>query len=337
FVVIMLVLLFMGWFIQRLSNALLAGPGKIWQTLRTGGRQRREQHLQTALHDYIDMRQHNGQRTFKKARKLLPDWAQPLLDSLSLLPNQQGDVNMQHDPLHIAFTARIISDPEWKDIIDIEKRQAHLEAWLSVHPDAPLAQVRLLDIYLEEQSWQAALDLLNAMKNQALRSQAWIIEKKVMVLLALRQHATGSEASDYLQQAEKISPHHHDVILARGHAHIQADNPQVAEKLWLNYLKKHDSLAIAQAALNLMKGEGLTAFRRIEKLKGSQALLWLHACLAHAGKLDGLAEETLKPLLETNPCPLFWQTWAEWMVEKGEHQQAHEAYEQALLLQNNRF
>jgi len=68
FVVFMLVVFFLIWFVQRLITALTAGPGKIWQTLRTGGQQRREQHLQTALHDYIDMHPKNGQRTFKKAR-----------------------------------------------------------------------------------------------------------------------------------------------------------------------------------------------------------------------------------------------------------------------------
>lgn len=334
FVVFMLVVFFLIWFVQRLITALTAGPGKIWQTLRTGGQQRREQHLQTALHDYIDMHPKNGQRTFKKARKLLPNWAQPLLDSLSLLPNQQADVDLQHKPLHVAFTARIVSDPEWKANVDVSKRQAHLEAWLTVHPDAPLAQIRLLDIYLEQQSWQAALDLLHTIKNQPLRSQAWIIEKKITVLLALSQEE-GNDAQACLQQAEKISAQHQGVVLARGHAHIQANNPQAAEKLWLNYLKKHDDLSIAQATLSLMQGEGLAAFRRMEKIKGTQALLWLHACLAHAGKLEGLAEETLKPLLKNHSCPLFWQTWAQWLAQKGEHQRAFEAYEQAIQLQNN--
>ncbi|MDQ6953040.1 MAG: heme biosynthesis HemY N-terminal domain-containing protein [Mariprofundaceae bacterium] len=334
FVVFMLIVFFLIWFVQRLIAAVMAGPGKIWQTLRTGGQQRREQHLQTALHDYIDMRPKNGQRTFKKAQKLVPDWAKPLLDSLSLLPNQQADADLQQEPLHVAFTARIASDPEWKDKVDVSKRQAHLEAWLKVHPDAPLAQIRLLDIYLEKKSWQEVLDMLYAIKSQPLRSQAWIIDKKIEALLALSQEE-GSDALACLQQAEKISPQHQDIVLARGHAHIQTNNPQAAEKLWLNYLKKHDDLSIAQATLSLMQGEGLAAFRRMEKIKGTQALLWLHACLAHAGKLEGLAEETLKPLLENNACPLFWQTWAQWSAQKGEHQRAFEAYEQAIQLQNN--
>jgi len=335
FVILILVVLFVGWFVQRLATALMAGPGKIWQTLRTGGQHRREQHLQTAFDSYVDMDTTKHKRAFKQARLLLPTWAQPLLDCLNLLPNQHGEVNLQHDPLHVAWTARLVSDPEWQEHIEGKQRKAHLEAWLKVHPEAALAHIRLLDIHLHEQNWQEALNILNQIKNQPLRSQAWIIEQKIIVLLAL-YHEAHDDSPAYLQQAEKLSPQHPAVILTRGEAHIKAKNPQAAEKIWLNHLKNHDHLQVAQATLNLMKEEGLTAFRRMEKIKGSHALTWLHACLAHAGKLDGLAEESLKPLLENQPCPLFWQTKAQWLAQKGEHEQAFEAYEQAIQLQNNK-
>jgi len=329
FVILILISLFIAWFAQRLTTALAAGPGKIWQTLRTGGQKRREQHLQTAFNAYVDMDMANNKRAFKKARVLLPTWAQPLLDCLSLPPHQQAEANLQHEPLHVALAARIASEPEWRDKVEGKQRKAHLKAWLQVHPNAPLAEIRLLDVYLKEESWQDAWDILKNLKNQALRSQAWVIEQKVVVLLALHEQA-GEGAQTYLQQAEKVSPHHTQVILARGQAHIQANKAKDAEKLWLNHLKKHDDLAVAQAAWEIMKDDGLAAFRRMEKMKGSDALLWLHASLAHAGKLEGLAEETLKRLLENHPCRLFWQTWAQWSAQKGEHQQAFEAYEQAL-------
>jgi len=334
FVILLLLTLFAIWAIQRLTNALAAGPGKIWQTLRTGGQQRREQHLQIACKSYVDMDVGKHKRAFKKARLLLPTWAQPLLDSLSLSPQQQGKVNLQHPALEVAWVARLVSDPEWQHQIDVKQRKEHLKAWLQVHPKAPLAEVRLLDIYLEEQHWEHAWNLLKDMKSHELRSQTWIVEQKVRVLLGLHKESNGDSQS-YLQQAEKISPQHAAVILARGQWHIAANNLPAAEKLWLNYLKKHDDLSIAQAAWDIMKQDGLHAFRRMEKMKGSHALLWLHASLAHAGKLDGLAEETLQSLLETHPCPLFWQTWAQWLAQKGEHQQAFEAYENAISTQTN--
>jgi len=333
FVILVLIVLLIAWLVQRFTEVLAASPGKAWQTLRTGGKQRREQHLQAAFKSYVDMDIEHHQRAFKKARVLLPVWAQPLWERLSLRPSQQDEPNLQHAPLDVAWTARLVSDPEWKEQVKSEQRKEHLKAWLQVHPHALLAEIRLLDIYLEEGEWQEAWGILQGLKNQALRSQAWILDKKVLVLLALHKKA-GEGSQTYLQQAEKISPHHVQVVLARGQALIQANKVKDAEKLWLNHLKKHDDLSVAQAAWEIMKDDGLAAFRRMEKMKGSDALLWLHASLAHVGKLDGLAEETLKPLLKHHPCPLFWQTWAQWLAQKGEHQQAFDAYEQAIAIQN---
>ena len=329
FAIVVLLLLFIGWFLQRLTQALTASPGKVWQTLRSGGQKRREQHLQDALAQYIDMRNDAGQRKFKKARALLPAWGQSLLDVISRRPNAQPAPSLQNDPLHIALAARLTTDPEWSDKIDLSTRKAHLEAWLQAHPDAPLARIRLLDLLLEEGEWQGAIELMKALGKQPLRSAHWLEQQKVRAYLALAKQDAANSVG-YLRQAEGIAGSDGEVILALGQELQKAGDHRAAEKLWLSHLKKFNDIDIAVAALALMQEEGLAAFRRIEKIKGSDAMRWLHASLAHAGKLDGLAQEALSELLEKHPCRLFWQTQAQWYGEKGEWQKAMSAYEQAL-------
>jgi len=329
FVILVLVLLFVVMLVQRLVLALMAGPGQLWQTLRSGGVRRREQSLQEALAQYVDMRSDAGQKKFKKARALLPEWGKSLLDVLSVAPHAQALPHAQQDALTTAFSARLATDPEWSALVDDATRKAHLDAWLHVHPDAPLAQVRLLDLYLEGKHWKPALELLSGMAKQPLRSDAWLQAQKVRTCLALAQ-AEPENSPSYLRQAERIAPNYPDLVIALGEQRLQAGDVKEAEKIWLNHLKKHDDLKVAEVAFKMLQSDAMAAFRRIEKVKGSDALQWLSAVLAHAAKLDGLAQESLSELLERRSDTLFWQTQAQWYAQKGEYPKSMEAYERAI-------
>ena len=98
----------------------------------------------------------------------------------------------------------------------------------------------------------------------------------------------------------------------------------------MGHVQQHDDLIIAHACFELLSSDALAAFRKLEKQQGTAALQWLRARLAHAGKLDGLAEEALTNLLETQPCREFWQTQAEWLTQKEQWQEAMLAYQKAL-------
>ena len=333
FIIMVLMLLFAIEIVQRISLAVLAGPGHIWQTLRNGSRQRREHDAQRALQAWINLELPLQPRWFKKASRVLPDWVQPLMKSLAILPHHIEQPNAQAEPLQQALEAQQISHPEWQHTVQPQRRKEHLEAWRTLYPDAVLPQIRLLDVYLEEQAWHQALALLCNLKNQPLRSQAWILEQKVHVYLALANEEP-EQAATYIKQAASASPHHEAVVLAQGHALHATGTAQEVEKLWLNHLKKHHHLSIAQALLPIMQqDDALSAFRRIEKIKGSVALSWLQACLAHSAKLDGLANERLQHVLEQEPeNALFWQTQAQWYSEQGASSDAQAAYEKAIML-----
>ena len=333
FIIMVLMLLFTIEIIQRISLAIVAGPGHIWQTLRNGSRQRREHDAQTALQAWLNLELPMQTRVFKKAARILPDWAQPLMQDLATLPHKIQPLDAQASPMQQALAAQRISDPEWQHLIDPERRKNHLEAWISLYPDALLPHIRLLDVHMEAHAWHPALALLCQLKNQPLRSQAWILEQKVRVYLALAQEEP-KQAAAYLKQAAAASPHHEEVVLMQGQTLHSASKPQEAEALWLKHLKKYNHRNIAQALLPIMqRDDALLAFRRIEKIKGSHALSWVQACLAHRAKLDGLANELLKKLLQQEPeTPLFWQTQAQWYSEQGASHEAQEAYERAITL-----
>ncbi len=56
FITALLVLLIIVWLLRRIVSAIFAGPGQLWNTLRMGGRKRREQRLKEGLAEWIDMR-----------------------------------------------------------------------------------------------------------------------------------------------------------------------------------------------------------------------------------------------------------------------------------------
>ena len=329
FVVSLLLIFGVLWLIQRLLSALIAGPGQLWQTLRMGRKKRREQRLRDGIAQWLDMRGDYGKRAFKKSRGIIPDWAAQLLKISTLSASDQTLAANDDDSLLIALSARIATDPEAKSKPDIATRKAHLEAWLKSQPNAPLALVRMADLAVEEQDWKSAVERLESIWKHGYRSASRAKPQMAQAWLALAEQEP-KHAMEYLRKAYRMQPIDSGVVLALGQAHIKEDNTKAAEKLWLGHLQQHNDLAIAEVSFELLNGDALPAFRKLEKQQGTAALQWLRARLAHAGKLDGLAEEALSSLLETDPCHEFWRTQADWLTQKEQWQEAMQSYQKAL-------
>ncbi len=329
FVVSLLLIFGVLWLIQRLLSALVAGPGQLWQTLRMGGKKRREQRLRDGIAQWLDMRGDYGKRTFKKSRGIIPDWAIALLQTSTISASDQTLAASDDDSLLIALSARIATDPEAKSKPDIATRKAHLEAWLKSQPNSPLALIRMADLAVEEQDWKHAAERLESIWKHGYRSASRAKPQMAQAWLALAKQEP-KHGMEYLRKAYRMQPADSHVVLALGYAHIEENNRKAAEKLWLGHLQQHDDRAVASAAFEILNTDALAAFRKLEKQQGTAALQWLRARLAHAGKLDGLAEEALTSLLETNPCREFWRTQADWLAQKEQWQEAMQAYQKAL-------
>ncbi|HXH64360.1 MAG TPA: heme biosynthesis HemY N-terminal domain-containing protein, partial [Mariprofundaceae bacterium] len=103
FIVALLGVLGTVWLIRALISALLAGPGQVWQSLRTGSRKRRESLLRDGLSAWLDMRDDHGAKAMRKARGVIPDWALGMLRVLAT-PARDQELPGQHaDPLHVAL------------------------------------------------------------------------------------------------------------------------------------------------------------------------------------------------------------------------------------------
>lgn len=329
FVVSLLLIFGVLWLIQRLLSALIAGPGQLWQTLRMGGKKRREQRLRDGIAQWLDMRGDYGKRAFRKSRGVMPDWALQLLKISTISASDQALAAGDDDHLLVALSARIATDPEAKPRPDIATKKAHLEAWLKGQPNAPLALIRMADLAIEEQDWKQAVERLESIWKHGYRSASRAKPQMAQAWLALAKQEP-EHAMEHLRKAYRMQPADSDIVLALGHAHIKESDAKAAKKLWLAHLQQHNDLTIAHASFQLLKSDALAAFRKLEKQQGTAALQWLCARLAHAGKLDGLAEEILSALLETQPCRIFWRTQAEWLTQKEQWQEAMLAYQKAL-------
>ena len=174
FITALIILLTLLWLVRRVLTAIIAGPGQLWHTLRMGGKKRREQRLREGIADMLDMRGDLGSRAFRKSRGTIPDWGTALLKSLTTPANEQPLPGSDDTPLNTAMAARIATDPNAPSRPDISTRKLHLEAWLTAHPDAPLAISRLAMLAEEEHDWKTAVQLLEQLWKQGQRSAASI-------------------------------------------------------------------------------------------------------------------------------------------------------------------
>ncbi len=328
FVVALLVLFALLWLLQRLITAIFAGPGQLWRTLRIGGKKRREQRLKEGVAEFLDMRGDQGKRAFGRARGVIPDWAAALLKTLTI-PAGEQPLPDASESLSTVLAARIATDPNAPSKPDAATRKAHLEAWLAIHPDAPLAISRMAALAEEEGEWQRAVELLEKSWKQGQRSAATVKPRLANAYIQLARTDTG-ERQNHLRKAQRLAPDDREVILALGRAQITANNPAAAEKLWLGYLGNHNDFEIASALLDSMNKTALQAFRKLDRKDASSAynpaMRWLQASLAQAANLNGLAYEIIDELMADDPAEEILRSRAAWHAEAGEWQEAADCY-----------
>ncbi|MCF7820824.1 MAG: hypothetical protein K9M17_00105 [Mariprofundaceae bacterium] len=333
FITALLVLFAILWFLRRIVAAIFAGPGQLWNTLRMGGRKRREQRLKEGIAEWIDMRGDQGSRAFQKSRGIIPEWATALLKTVASPPKGLPEANSDISPLNTALAARIATDPHAATKPDRATQRAHLEAWLAAHPNAPLAVSRLAALAEDEGDWATAAKLLESSWKQGQRSASSIKPRLARIYIHLAEQQPDTRQS-HLRKALRLAPDDSSVILALGRAHAIDQDTDAAKKLWLNYLEKHDDFRIAAELLSLMSSEALRAFQKLDKRNAAKvyndSMRWLQANLAHQAGLNGLANEIMDQLLEKTTSREPLQSRAKWYADAGEWEQAARCYQKLL-------
>jgi len=332
FIVALLVILGGFWLIRALFSALLAGPGQVWQGLRAGSRKRREAMLRDGLSAWLDMRDDHGVKAMRKATGVIPDWALGMLRILAI-PAKDQELPGQHaDPLHVALAARIATDPAAQPAPDLSARKAHLEAWLAVHPGAPLALQRLADLTEEEGEWATACQMLEEQWKRGYRSASAIKPRLAHAYVALAESDPEQEMH-HLRKALRLVPDDPQVVIAMGRAMSHSGDHAAAQKLWLQYVESHDDKTVARELLPLFSKDAMKQYRRMEGLDAASmnaAHQWLRAQLAQAANLPGMAREHLNTLLNLHPGPTAWQSLGDWHASQGDWQEAAHCYQHAL-------
>lgn len=332
FIVALFVLLFLLWLLRSIVSALFSSPGVAWRSMRMGSRRRREKRLREGLAQWLDHRGDFGAKALKKSKGVLPDWVMDMLKILGIPAKDQQMQGEQDDSLLTALAARIATDPDAHPMADIAMRKAHLEAWLHVHPGAPLAFSRMADLAEEEADWPKLVEMLEGEWKQGHRSAHSVKPRLAHAYLRLAE-SEPDRAMTNLRKAYRLMPDNADVLLAYGFGLVAVDENSTSSRIWSEFLEKHDEIAIAKALLELLSDDALRAYRRLENrsdadLNGSQR--WLRAELAHAAKLDGLAFEQMSALAKEKPGVAVWSSLGNWYAEAGDHNQAAACYKNAL-------
>jgi len=334
FLIALVTLLIVMALLRRLVQALIAGPGQLWQTMRMGNRKRREERLRDGIAQYLDMRGDLGARAFGRARGIVPDWAIPLLKAMSVPAKEQALTTPDDDPLLIAMSARIATDPGAALKPDIATRKAHLEAWLAAHPGAPLAMARMSELAKEEGDWKRAAELLEELWKRGHRPAATIKPQLAWAYVHMAK-AEPVHRLQHLRKAQRLLPDDPAILLELGEAMFDHEEGRAAERMWLRHLEQHDNMVIADTLFERLKEDAMAAFRRVEKLQGPPALQWLRARLAYAAKLNGLAHEELSHLIHKEPRAQFLQTRGQWAEEASDWQTATDSFRQAAISDNS--
>lgn len=332
FLIALFVLLLVLGALRAIVSAIFSGPGTAWRSLRMGSRKRREKKLREGLSQWLDNRGDFGIKSIKRARGVLPDWTMDMLKVLAVPAKDQQVDSEQMDALVTVLAARIATDPSVHHKPDLATRKAHIDAWLHVHPGAPLAISRKADIAEEEGDWSGLVSLLEEEWKQGHRSAHSVKPRLAMAYIRLSE-VEPDHAMTHLRKAYRLLPEDSDVLLAYGLGLIVSGEAPTASRLWFAHLEKHDAPDIADALLSSQKQDALRAYRKLESRKESEMNFserWLRAELAHAAKLDGLAFEQMRALAESGESADAWQSLAHWYSDTGDFEIAANAYKRAL-------
>ena len=339
FILAVLALLWLVYLLQLSLKLLMAGQLRLLAGWRTGRMNRREGHLQTALLQWLDAEGDLGRQALKKAAGVIPDW---LGEAGMLLTRARDELPLPleevDNPVSTVVVARLVSAPAQRQYYDRNTRRMHLQAWLKQRPQSLLAQFRMAELELEEAHYRQAADHLET-----------LIKKELVLQDVLRQAGdTGdcrqllatawlgmmkedeSKRKPLLRKLRHLAVSDGNIMLQIGQLLRQHQGDQAVKKLWLDFLQQHDDVIVADACYSLLSKEAMSHFREIERKQGTASFQWLKARLAHACGLDGLAEELIAPLLQTEPRAAFLRSKAQWLQDKGDCAEACKLLQQAL-------
>jgi len=332
FLIALFALLLLLWLLRSIVRAIFSGPGTVWRSVRMGSRKRREKRLRDGLAQWLDHRGDFGVKSLKRAKGVLPDWIMEMLKVLATPAKDQQVLHEHDDPLVTVLAARIATDPSAQPKPDLATCKAHIDAWLQVHPGAPLAISRKADIAEEEGDWSGLVSLLEEEWKQGHRS-AHSVKPRLATAYIRLSEAAPEQAMTYLRKAYRLLPDDHNVLLAYGLGLIVSGETPTATRLWFSHLEKHDSIDIADALLATQSADALRAYRKLESKSDNElnhAQCWLKAELAHAAKLEGLAFEQMIALAESKNSADAWQSLATWYRQANDYENASNAYQRAL-------
>jgi tetratricopeptide (TPR) repeat protein len=332
FMIALLVLIFLLWLLQRIAGALFAGPGNIWRSLVTGSSKRNEKRLREALAQWLDHRGDLGEKALKRSRGVLPGWVLKMLHVLITPARDLAMPGENVEPLITALTARIVTAPSAHPKPDLATRKVHLQAWLNVHPGAPLALSRMADIAEEEGDWPKLVELLESIWKHGQRPAHSLKSQLARGYVALAQNKP-EQAMEYLRKSFRLCPENRDVLIAYGQASAKTGDTKTASRIWTEHLEKSSDYEVAGLLLGLAEHDVLRIYRNFEDIDDSElnnAQRWLRAQLAHGAKLDGLAFEQMQSLAEQSHSSTAWQTLGDWHRAANDHEKAMLCYRQAL-------
>ncbi len=339
FILLLVLALGVFWLVRRILLAILAGPGQLWHVLKTGRKKRLENHLHDGLGEWVDMRGERGWKSLRKGRGLLPAWGDALLERLPMTPADIPLPADTDDALLVALSARIASDPNASPKPDPGVRMTHLNAWLKVHPGAPLALERKAALLQETGDWADLVNMLEQLWSRGGTSASRVAPKLAAAYLHLAESAEQTEGSErrlgYLRKAYRLQPKKRDMVLALGRALLAEGDDAASRKLLLTHLDGHDDAEVAIELVSLLRPDAMKSYRRLEKKSDSEltpAQMLLRAGLAQAAGLSGLATEHMDKLLASHASTQAWRMLGGWREESGDWQGAAEAYRKALEL-----
>ncbi len=331
FILLLLFLFAVYWSLQKLFDLSINSPKQLWSNLRSGNKKKREQRLQEALVIWIDEGTGHSQKLLKRSKGIVPDWLYEALLIWWDTPASHPKINDEKDiPVSIALKARLATDPENISSLSLSERQQYLDTWLAVHPAATLAVQRKAELLgeLGEFAEQVTLleDLLNRKKS--------VSHIKAPLATALRHLATQDETNrlSHLRKAHRINPDDDQVLIDLATALIESGDKQSGTRMLTEYLEQHDAFSVAEKAFEILKPEPLSNFKTVDRqaIQKTVAGSWLRINLAHKADLTGIAEDGLQALLEKEPSARLWGLRGDWLAEKNQHEQAIQAYKNAL-------
>ncbi len=331
FILLALAILILLWSLQKTFNLSINSPRQLWTHLRSGSKKRRELKLQEALTTWVDQGCGHSQKLLKRSKGVIPEWLHQALMIWWDKPENHPPIHDEKDtPLTIALKARLATEDKHISRLSLSERQHFLDAWLAIHPAAPLALQRKARLLGEMGEYAEQVHLLESMMQKS-KDITTLKPQLAHALVHLAAKDTDN-ALACLRKAHRLLPNHSDIVQQFAIALFDSGDHASAEKILLEYLQNHDDTKVAKSALKVLALDALQNFKRMDKptFQNTFAGRWLRMMLAYEAGLTGIADDAMNAMLSQHPTPLLWQTKGDWLARQHQWEEATEAYQQAL-------